>query len=67
MKHEHKMQHPSSPTWCIFCGTFDIYAKTTECTVDRSGRFDSTKRVNFERMARSIFGGNAVNTQGFQS
>lgn len=53
---KHVMQHTDPPTWCIHCGTFDIYCAATECTADRSGKFDSGVRANFKRMYREFFG-----------
>ncbi len=55
MKHE--LQHTDSPTWCIHCGTFDIYCADNECdSVAREGRFDSRVPSNFNRMLGNIFG-----------
>jgi hypothetical protein len=54
MKHE--MQHPDSPTWCIHCGTFDIYAETTECAAEPTRAFDSRIPGTFDRMLRGVFG-----------
>lgn len=54
MKHE--AQHPDSPTWCVHCGTFDIYFATGECSPVRDRRFDSNVESNFERIATGLFG-----------
>jgi hypothetical protein len=51
----HEMQHHDSPTWCIHCGTFDIYCDG-ECDSDRSGKYDSGKPENYARMFREVFG-----------
>lgn len=51
----HEMQHPDSPTWCVHCGTFDMWCDTADCIVDREVRkFDMTR--NWGAMFRSIFG-----------
>lgn len=42
-KPQHEMQHPESPTWCIHCGTFDVFCAGIACTEDRSGQFDNRK------------------------
>lgn len=51
---EHEMQHPDAPMWCIHCGTFSTHAETTECTEDRSGKWDARK--NPRAMVEAIFG-----------
>lgn len=56
MKHE--MQHPDSPTWCIYCGRFDIWCKPDEdCDgEEKYGKFDSRTPEVYERMYQDIFG-----------
>lgn len=56
----HEMQHPNSPTWCVHCGTFDIYAEG-ECDGPRDRRFDASAPANFDRMVRALFGEVATN------
>lgn len=53
----HMMQHPDSPTWCVWCGTFDVYAGEA-CPADRTGgpRYDFGVRANAERQAAAMFG-----------
>ena len=52
----HEMQHPDSPTWCIHCGTFDIYCGSMECVSDRGRRFDMSDPTTWERTATWFFG-----------
>lgn len=53
---QHEMQHPDSPTWCIHCGTFDIYCEAYACTASRAARFDSREQENAQRMFGEFFG-----------
>jgi hypothetical protein len=53
----HEMQHPNSPTWCIRCGTFDIYCGSTECVSTLAYRqFDMKEPANWRRTLVSVFG-----------
>lgn len=47
----HEFQHPDAPTWCVWCGEFDTYARHTDCTADRSAgrRFDTRDPDNAAR------------------
>jgi hypothetical protein len=51
----HEMQHPDSPTWCIHCGTFDVYCGFKDCVSDRERRFDMSVPENWKRTLRSVF------------
>jgi len=52
---KHLMQHPDSPTWCVNCGTFDIYCDG-DCEAEPTAEFDSRVPENFERMFNDLFG-----------
>lgn len=52
----HELQHSDSPTWCVHCGTFDIYCSGTECRGERTRRFDTDIPGNARRMAEDFFG-----------
>ena len=52
----HEAQHPDGPTWCVHCGTFDVYFATTECCPEQDRRFDSSQPRNFLKMLSGIFG-----------
>lgn len=51
----HEMQHENGPTWCVHCGTFDIYANG-ECEGERTRAFDSSVSKNRERVFRAVYG-----------
>ena len=55
---EHELQHEDSPTWCVHCGTFDIYCATSTCSAqDRNARlFDSRLPGMARRMYLDFFG-----------
>lgn len=53
---EHRLQHEDGPTWCVDCGTFDIYCVAGRCNAEESGRFDTDQPENFERIVNSFFG-----------
>lgn len=53
---EHVMQHPESPTWCIHCGTFDVYCEYEPCVSEQAGRYDCAKPGIKARMFREVFG-----------
>lgn len=50
----HEMQHEDSPTWCIHCGTFDIYCGYICTAKERSSRYDSRIQENFVRIAEGM-------------
>ncbi len=54
-KRSHKMQHPDSPTWCVICGTFDIYCDTTPCSGEGDD-FNFNKPENYVRNMKDLFG-----------
>lgn len=54
MAGEHVMQHPDSPTWCVHCGTFDIYCVGRSCADEQTGEYDSA--VNGRKMFTDLFG-----------
>ena len=41
MPNDHEMQHADSPTWCVHCGTFDIYCQSYPCEGKRERKYDS--------------------------
>ena len=51
----HVMQHKNSPTWCIHCGTFDIYCQG-KCISEPSGKYNSELPGNAERIFKETFG-----------
>ena len=51
----HEMQHADSPTWCIHCGTFDIYCAITDCIPKQERRFDMRDPEVWQRTLDSIF------------
>ena len=53
---KHIMQHADSPTWCIHCGTFDIYCATTPCVDEQQGRWDASTEENRARMFSRVYG-----------
>lgn len=54
---EHEMQFgDGGADWCIHCGTFGVYCKSTSCTDDRSGKFNCAIEENWGRMFRDTFG-----------
>jgi hypothetical protein len=57
----HEMQHMSSPTWCIHCGTFDLYCDSPCLASVRNGRFDSRDSTNWHRMFAVVFGIKSLN------
>ena len=54
MSAAHEMQHPDSPTWCIHCGTFDIYCDGSECTENQIGQYNAA--VHAREMFTGLFG-----------
>lgn len=52
----HEMKHGDSPTWCIHCGTFDIYCAVRSCTDERSGKYDSRKPASYRNIIEDTFG-----------
>lgn len=54
MKHE--MQHTDGPTWCKWCGTFDVYCRDDdECGREEKPQYDFDDADNFARQFRAMF------------
>lgn len=55
---KHELLHSDSPTWCLHCGTYDIYCADSVCdVVDREARaFDTRLPGRAERMFCDTFG-----------
>jgi hypothetical protein len=53
--HQHEMQHKDSPTWCVHCGTFDLYA-SGKCNAPRARSFDRAIPKNRRRVFNDVFG-----------
>jgi hypothetical protein len=53
---QHELQHLDSPTWCVHCGTFDIYCDRYSCTGSRDRKYDTALPGVAVRMARDMFG-----------
>jgi hypothetical protein len=50
---KHTPQHQESPTWCVVCGTYDVYFDRVRCAGD-GRKYDSA--VNGKQMLQELFG-----------
>ena len=59
MTHKHEMQHPTGPTWCIWCGVFSCYCRDGDvCAADQSGKppYDFSQAKNRARQLTAMLG-----------
>ncbi len=60
--HGHRMQHDDFPTWCVDCGTFDVYilpprsSDRESCSGAGSSRFDTRTVPGLDNTVGSFFG-----------